>query len=960
MKNLCRIALCCAALVPCINSFAQTATEKIQEYKTYDYSDPNPVPIPQGIYPYFRYDGFTRNAIQKDWKVVELENDYIKVKIFPEIGGKIWSIYDKTRGKELFYDNDVVKFRDISLRGPWTSGGIEFNYGVVGHAPSCFCPVDYKLENKADGSVSCYIGVFEMLSRTRWMVEINLPKDAVYVRTRSFWHNASGNFQPYYTWANSGIKVSDDMKIIYPANYTIEHWGLTKEYPVDEQGRDISIYANQAYGHDKSYHAGGSHKAFFGAHWPSENFGMLHYALRDEKLGRKYFSWSQSGEGSIWIDLLTDNRPQYVELQSGRLFNQNLPGSDKSPYKQIVFSPYGTDEWNEYWMPFSGLDKVDEVSPLAVVEVGDGKVDFYSVCRLKGEMKFIDGNGKLIESLNVDWEPAKTISKTVNTGALNKITINGSKLWSAESQNIDRPREINPQWSDSSVQGLTVQAYYNVGTRKFALAQQNVDAALAIDPAAIGALNIKAFLEYRRMSYDEAYQYSAKVLAIDQYNAYANYIGGLAAAALCKTADALDHFEIAAITAELRSASCMALAKIHFKEGDLNLAKEYLRKSLIGNAHNLAAYQLLYQIDPSEETLRTIDELDHLCHFGEFENMLAGKISAEELANSIKEEMRWQDYMEYAVFCNNLGLVDKALRTLEACPDNNALIGLWKAYLKNDASEIASAEKSAVDFVFPFRGESAPVLEWAVANRGGWVSNYLLAILNDHLGNTDKARTLVSGVECGWAPFYSYRATLTGCVEDMKKAIALDGEQWRYVQNLAMHFYLKKDYKASIAVVEPFYKNHRSNFRIGDTYVKNLMALGQFTKAEKEMEKLDIIPFEGQSATRIMYRDIKLNLAAQYIDKGKYRLAVEKLEQARLWPEQFGVGKPYEDLIDTKMEDILTAVILKRQGKIKESEDFVKKVLAADPNFKVETYMEATGIAALMGTKDSTGDKKLF
>jgi hypothetical protein len=26
--------------------------------------------------------------------------------------------------------NNVVKFRDIAMRGPWTSGGIEFNFGT--------------------------------------------------------------------------------------------------------------------------------------------------------------------------------------------------------------------------------------------------------------------------------------------------------------------------------------------------------------------------------------------------------------------------------------------------------------------------------------------------------------------------------------------------------------------------------------------------------------------------------------------------------------------------------------------------------------------------------------------------------------------------------------------------------------------------------------------------------------
>ena len=63
--------------------------------------------------------------------------------ILPEIGGKIWSAIEKTTGQSFIYFNHVVKFRDIAMRGPWTSGGIEANYGIIGHTPNCFTPVDY-------------------------------------------------------------------------------------------------------------------------------------------------------------------------------------------------------------------------------------------------------------------------------------------------------------------------------------------------------------------------------------------------------------------------------------------------------------------------------------------------------------------------------------------------------------------------------------------------------------------------------------------------------------------------------------------------------------------------------------------------------------------------------------------------------------------------------------------------
>lgn len=143
-------------------------------YKTYPFSDPNPIAVRGKIYSYFRYDGFTDRAEDKAWNVVVLENDYVAVTIMPEIGGKVWGATDKTTGLAYIYDNDVVKFRDISLRGPWTSGGIEFNYGVVGHSPTTSYPVDYLTRENADGSASCIIRMLDLLTRTTWSVDIRL------------------------------------------------------------------------------------------------------------------------------------------------------------------------------------------------------------------------------------------------------------------------------------------------------------------------------------------------------------------------------------------------------------------------------------------------------------------------------------------------------------------------------------------------------------------------------------------------------------------------------------------------------------------------------------------------------------------------------------------------------------------------------------------------------------------
>ena len=141
-----------------VSAMAQQATvrEISQSIKTYPFGDPNPIAEPsRSIYPYFRFDGFSAKGVDQEWKVVELENPFIKVTLLPQVGGKIWGAIDKTTNREFVYQNSVMKFRDIAMRGPWTSGGIEFNFGIIGHVPTTSTPVDYLTRQKDDGSVSC-------------------------------------------------------------------------------------------------------------------------------------------------------------------------------------------------------------------------------------------------------------------------------------------------------------------------------------------------------------------------------------------------------------------------------------------------------------------------------------------------------------------------------------------------------------------------------------------------------------------------------------------------------------------------------------------------------------------------------------------------------------------------------------------------------------------------------------
>ena len=883
---------------------------------TYPFSDPTPTPEIGKIYPYWSFQQYATKPEPRSWKMVVLENDWLHIEICPEIGGKIWSIRDRATGRELLYRNDVVKFREIALRGPWTSGGIEFNFGVIGHAPSCSCPVDWRTEKKADGTVSCFIGVNEMTCRSRWTTEISLPKDAAYVRTSFVWYNQSREYQPYYTWTNAAFPAAEDLVLVYPGTAYLGHDGQRFDYPVDGTGHDLRLYKDQAHEGALSLHVVGSHKPFFGAYYRDNDWGMMHYALRDEKLGRKFFSWGQSGDGDIWIDLLTDCGKQYVEMQGGRLYNQNMQSSSQdTPFRQTLMMPFMTEEWSEYWIPYNRIGEPDEVTLDAVVSVqgkdDKAKVNVYPLHSLKGSLSIIGEQGTVFLTKEVSLQTAKPWTAKVK-GSPTKILIDGRVLWRSDDDALKRPLTRNAAFQPNQLQSFCLLARDYLGMRLYGQAEAMADSALAIEPASVEALSLKAFLQYHALHFEQALDYADRALAVDQYNAEAGYVGGLAAEALGMDYDAMDRFEVATISGSgLRSACHTELARLHFRRGDRELAAGYAHKALTYQANNMTALRILYKA--TGEGMSRIMTLDCLSHFPEFEKLISGEEDAGMLAANFQEELPWEDYLETAIFYHSLNLDKEAVKVLEAIPEPNVLTALWTAYLKQDASSIAQAEARKIDFTFPFRPESSCPLRWAVENGGRWQSHYLLALLSDFLGDTSSATRLVEGDDADFAPYYAYRYRKTANGADIQKAHTLNPGEWRYVRDVAARYTQDGKNDQTLSLLKAYYGAHPSNARIGDNLIDAYIAAGEYEAANQLMDTLTILPFEGMRSSHDKYRQLKLKLAAEAADKGKFDQAERYVDEAQLWPKNLGVGKPRESTIDHSTEDWLKNEIKKRR-----------------------------------------------
>jgi len=933
---------------------APTIKEYTKVFTTYPFSDPDPIPKPDGkIYPYYRFDGFTDKPVQKEWKVVEMENDYIKIMILPEVGGKIWSAIEKSTGKDFVYYNHVVKFRDIAMRGPWTSGGVEANYGIVGHTPNCATPVDFITIKKDDGSISCVIGVLDLLTRTSWRLDINLPKDKAYFTTSSFWFNSTSFEQPYYTWMNTGIKAEGDLQFIYPGKNYLGHNGEYSDWPIDKKnGHDLSFYENNNFGGYKSYHVFGKYNDFFGAYWHKDNFGMGRYSNHDDKPGKKIWIWGLSAQGMNWEKLLTDTDGQYVEVQSGRLFNQSAETSMYTPFKHRSFEPYQSDAWTEYWFPVKetkGFVKANNYGAINLKKEDGWLKIYFSPLQNLQEKLVVTNDGKIIYSKNISVKPmvlfVDSIKVDVDKNKLKVVLGEDKLIWNGEPTDGDlaRPLAITPDFDNNSVYGLYLQGKNYISFKDYIKAEEKLAACLQKDANYLPAIVDMASLKIRKFQYDSAVVLTTKALSINTYDASANYYYGIANERLGKLTDAKDGFDIAAESVAYRSAAYTELSKLYFKEKQFEKSIEYAEKSLLNNQNNLEALQLLaviYRVKNNtgkeNEYLGKINSIDPLNHFVGFENYLlnSSETSKQKFASLIQNEMPLQTYLELGIWYQQINCTSDAIKVFSLAPQTAETI-YWKAYLDNSKVDISNVE---TNLNYPFRFETAQILDTLIKSNNQWLLKYHLGLIEWSRNNIPRAKELFA--QCGEQPqdpaFYAARASLfsdnAAAVEvNLQKAITLDKQGWRYYKLLAEYFILQKQYDKALAVVAPFYKAHSENYVIGMVYAKTLLLTKKYPEADVFLTKLQILPFEGATEGRQLYHEAKLMQAISELKKKNYKSTLQFVAAAKLWPANLGVGKPYQEDIDERLEDWLDYLCYNSLGNKIAAQKGLQKIISFVP-----------------------------
>ncbi|MBM1106854.1 DUF5107 domain-containing protein [Aurantibacter crassamenti] len=923
------------------NALAQEVTikEEILSLPTYGFHKPNPVPIltenPK-IFPYFKFEEYEHDSKMKDWKVITLENDYIKVYILPEIGGKIWGAIEKSTGEEFLYKNEVVKFRNIAMRGPWTSGGIEFNFGIIGHHPATATTVDYLTRTNADGSVSCIVGNTDLPSKTRWTVEIRLEKDKAFFETNASWYNASPLTENYYNWMTGAAVGTNDLEFFIPGNKYVGHSGDAHPWPIDEEGRNLAMYKDNDFGPDKSYHIVGESNDYFGGYYHDKNFGFGTWAPYEEMPGQKLWIWSLSRSGGIWEDLLTDNDGQYIEFQAGRLFDQYTPGK-VNPISQVGFDPYVMDTWSEIWFPYKEIGGMEDASKQGVlnVEFKDGTATIgLNVLQKTTQELQLKLNNEIVfsERLNLNTMDVYTKKLPVKSTDKFEVAVLGTELYYTNTlgaNSIKRPFYPDADLKVSETEQLFQDGVEALEYREYVLAESKLSELIKIDPSHRAGLNALAELEYRKTNYKAALNLANSVLKMDTYNSGANYIAGITYKATDDSLNAIESLGWAARDIKYRSVAYATMAEIYLKQKNYDRAKMYAAKALTFNLYNVNAREVLLvlaRINNDSETFKSytdaFNQVDPLNRFVKLEKARFDNFN--EPMDSLKtkkvlNEFEKETILSSAIRYHELGFDTEALLALLS-NKTNVKNSIWAAYLQKDSNKNESARlmneaiSARPNLVFPYRRETIPVLEWAVSNYDSWKLKYYLSQNYLAVGLRDKGETLLK--ELGDIPdsdiVYRFRATLLkdssfeSRAKDYEKALKLAASDWKVWEENIIFQGDNKKYDEAYALSKKAFKKFKGNYNIELAHAKALLNTGRFSEVIKVLKNIQVLPFEHASESRKIYERAHLSVAQKLIAGKKYKSAISILNESKKWPENIGVGKPHTP--DERIQDYLLAI----------------------------------------------------
>ncbi|MFF2481697.1 DUF5107 domain-containing protein [Paenibacillus sp. NPDC058071] len=572
------------------------------------------------VYPHPVVDKIEDEKKDQTYKLAVLENEYIRIEIMPELGGRIYRALDKTNNYDFVYYNRVIKPALVGLAGPWISGGIEFNWPQH-HRPNTYGPVEYRLEQGKDGSATVWVSEIDRMYGTKVTAGFTLYPGKAYLEVSAQLYNRTTLPQTFLWWANPAVAVNDDTQSVFPPDVTavFDHGkrdvsrfpiATGTYYKMDySEGVDISRYRNIPV--PTSYMAYKSDYNFVGGYDHGVQAGLLHVANHFVSPGKKQWTWGNGEFGQAWDRNLTDEDGPYIELMTG-MYTDNQPDF-------TWLQPYEEKTFKQYFMPYKNVGVVKNASIDAAVnletdkETGTATVLAYATSIFEGAVIELKGRSRTYLKEAVELSPVSTFKSVVTLDENDQphdllVTVrdaSGALLVSYRpakpsieevpdaAQPLPEPKEL-PTNEQLYLAGLHLEQYRHA---TFEPASYYLEG-LKRDPSDIRINVAYGTLLLRQGLFKEAEKHLRKAIASmtwrnpNPYDSEALYQLGIALKQQDRTEEAFAVFYKSVWSAAWQDPGYFNLARIACANGSFQEALELVDRSLIRNTRNYKARHL--------------------------------------------------------------------------------------------------------------------------------------------------------------------------------------------------------------------------------------------------------------------------------------------------------------------------------------------------------------------------------
>lgn len=901
------------------------------------------------VYPYPVIESISDVKADKEYEAFFLENEYLKVMILPELGGRVQMAYDKIKERHFIYYNHVIKPALVGLTGPWISGGIEFNWPQH-HRPSTYMPVDVTIEEYPDGSVTVWVNEMERMSHQKGMAGFTLRPGHAYLEVKGVVYNRTEVPQTFLWWANPAVAVNDHYQSVFPPdiNAVFDHGKrAVSSFPIAtgtyykmdySAGVDISNYKNIKV--PTSYMAVNSRFNFVGGYENDTQAGMLHVANHHVSPGKKQWTWGNGDFGQAWDRNLTDEDGPYIELMAG-VYTENQPDF-------TWLQPYEEKSFVQYFLPYRELGVVknankDLLLNICKEEEGKARLKIFATSRQEVRILLRGADSNVYLDKEATVTPEYLLDETVDTGGEQwdrlrlEILKNGRSVlsWQSEPDEVKRipdaaeaallPEEIKTT-EQLYLTGLHLEQYRHATYHPVDYYEE----ALRRDPMDVRCNNAIGLWYIRKGRFRKAESYlwtAVKVLQKRNPNPYDGeplYNLGLALKYQGRMDEAYNWFYKSCWNAAWQDAGYFACAQISLMQGRLEDALDEIEHSLIRNWHNHKARALktavLRKMGKTEEALQLIEEslLIDRFNFGcRYEKYLITR-AAEDLT-VLKELMRHDanNYDETALDYCGAGCLEEAVALWQEAVAESAVTPMTYYYMgwsyqmagkeTKSLQAFAEASHASPDLCFPNRLEAILALDCGMKQNSSdgkapyYLGNlyydkcqYDLAIKAWELSTKldDCYPTVWRNLALG---YFNKRGERDKAVECMERAFRLDPSDARILMELdQLYKRLLYPHPKRLAFLQkyPELVTQRDDLLLEEITLLN--QTGEYERAKELLDAHHFHPWEGgEGKVAAQYQFARVELAKQALSSGRYAEALALLQECLNYPPHLGEGKLY-------------------------------------------------------------------